>query len=120
MRRPLLLAIALAAVIASTLFAREVGASDATEFRTPDAGAACRVKRAELVCGSLGSEGSLALRATGAPRVLRELPWWDASTPVLHHFRQGGVTCSLRGKAILCHNHRATIRIDRAGFAVVL
>jgi hypothetical protein len=52
--------------------------------------------------------------------VLRELPWWDASTPVLRTWHHGGITCSLRGQAILCHNHRATIRIDRAGFAVAL
>jgi hypothetical protein len=74
---------------------------------------------AALTCSSLGSPGSVALRAHGAPTVVRELPWWDASTPVLHTFRHGGISCRLAGPAILCSSAGGAIRITGAGFAVV-
>jgi len=120
--RPLLLAavVAFSVTFALALFARAGAAGDASHFRTPDAGAACRLERATLVCSSLGSAGSIALGGRGAPSVVRELPWWDASTPVLHDWRHGVISCSLGGSAILCHNHGSAIRVDRAGFAVAL
>jgi hypothetical protein len=119
-RHPVVLLVAVVAIVASALFARAVAARAPTSFRTPDAGAACRVKGPALVCSSLGSEGSLALRGAGAPRVTRVLPWWDASTPVLHTFHRGTISCELRKQAIVCRNRGATIRVDGAGFAVVL
>jgi hypothetical protein len=120
--RPLLLAAiaALTVTFALALFARAGAAGDATRFRTPDAGAACRLEGTALVCSSLGSAGSVALRALGAPKVVRELPWWDASTPVLQRWHHRSITCTPRGAAILCHNHGSAIRVDRAGFAVAL
>ena len=66
----------------------------------------------------LASPGSVVLRARGGARVARELPWWDASTPVLRHFRHGTMTCNLRSGAILCRNGSTAIRVDGAGFAV--
>ena len=83
-------------------------------------GVGAGLERATLVCSSLGSAGSIALGGRGAPSVVRELPWWDASTPVLHDWRHGVISCSLGGSAILCHNHGSAIRVDRAGFAVAL
>jgi hypothetical protein len=120
--RPLLLAAiaALSVTFGLALFARAGAAGDATRFRTPDAGAACRLERTALVCSSLGSAASVALRSRGAPDVVRELPWWDASTPVLHRWHHHSVACTLSGAAILCRNHRSAIRVDRAGFAVAL
>jgi hypothetical protein len=47
-----------------------------------------------------------------------ELPWWDASTPVLHHWHHDGVTCDLVHAAIICANGTTTIRVTAAGFAV--
>ena len=89
MRRLLVLLVAvLAAALAATLIAR-ANAATSTQFRTPDAGAACRMKGAALSCSSLGSAGSVVLRARGGAGVARELPWWDAGTPVLHRFRHG-------------------------------
>ena len=119
MRRLLvLLAAVLAASLAATLISRAGAASTSTRFRTPDAAAACRVEGAALVCSSLGSTGSVALRVTGGARVVRELPWWDAGTPVLRRFHHGSVTCTLARSAILCRNAATTIRVDDDGFAV--
>ena len=118
MRRLLALLVAvLAAALAATLIAR-ANAATSTRFRTPDAGAACRVEGAALVCSSLGSAGSVALHAHGGARVAHELPWWDASTPVLHHFRRGTISCTPTSGAILCRNGTTAIRVDGAGFAV--
>jgi hypothetical protein len=117
-RRPLVIVIALAAGVAAALFARAGTAGDVTRFRTADAGAACKLEGAALVCGSLGSEGSLAVRRAGQPKVVRRLPWWDASTPVLKRWRHGGVACTLKGRSIVCRNGDAAISVSRAGFAV--
>ena len=118
MRRLLALPVAvLAAALAATLIAR-AGAATSTRFRTPDAGAACRVEGAALTCSSLGSAGSISLRQRGAARVTRELPWWDAGTPVLHRFRRGALDCTLKSGAILCRNRSTAIRVDADGFAV--
>ena len=119
MRRLFALLVAvLAATLAATLIARAGAASTSTRFRTPDAGAACRIEGAALSCSSLGSAGSVVLHRRGGAQVTRELPWWDASTPVLHRFRRGALTCSLHGGAILCRNGSTAIRVDADGFAV--
>jgi hypothetical protein len=118
MPRPLVILIALAAIAGSALFARAGAAGDVTRFRTPDAGAACKLEGAALVCGSLASEGSLALRGARQPRVVRRLPWWDASTPVLKRWRHGGIACALKGKSIVCRNGESAISVSGAGFAV--
>jgi hypothetical protein len=112
-----LLVSALAAALASVLIAR-AGAAGGSAFRTPDAGAACRLAGPALVCSSLGSPGSVALRGRGSARVVNELPWWDASTPVLRRWRQGAVSCRLAGVAILCRNGSTAIRVTASGFAV--
>jgi hypothetical protein len=118
MRRLLALLVAvLAAALAATLIAR-ANAATSTRFRTPDAGAACRIEGAALSCSSLGSAGSVVLRAQGGAGIAHELPWWDASTPVLHQFRHGTLTCNLTSGAILCRNGTTAIRVDGAGFAV--
>jgi hypothetical protein len=117
--RPLALVVALAAIGAAALFARVGAAGDVTRFRTPDAGAACKLEAHALVCQSLGSDGSLALRGAGAPHVVRRLPWWDASTPVLRHWRHDGIRCALRGTSIVCRNGESAISVSRTGFAVV-
>ena len=118
MRRLLALLVAvLAAALAATLIAR-ANAATSTRFRTPDAGAACRIEGAALVCSSLGSPGSVALRAEGGAQVSHELPWWDASTPVLHRFHRGSLSCTLTTGAILCRNGTTAIRVDADGFAV--
>jgi hypothetical protein len=117
----LLLTLALVlATSCSALFARAGAARDVTAFRTPDAGAACRVVGPALVCSSSASDGSIALRGSGAPRVARGLPWWDASTPVLHTFRRGSISCRLAGNMILCRNHGSAVSLTRDGFAVVI
>jgi len=117
-RRPLVIVIALAATVAAALFARAGAAGDVTRFRTPDAGAACKLEAQALVCQSLGSEGSLALRGAGQPTVVRRLPWWDASTPALKRWHHGGIACTLKSRSIVCRNRDTTISVSRAGFAV--
>jgi hypothetical protein len=120
MRRLLVLfAAVLSVALAAALHARASTARSPNGFRTPDAGAACKLAGAALACSSLGSPGSVALPAHGAPTVVRELPWWDASTPVLHTFRHGGISCRLAGAAILCSSAGGAIRVTGAGFAVV-
>jgi hypothetical protein len=120
MRRLLVLfAAVLSVALAAALHARASTARSSTGFRTPDAGAACKLVGAALTCSSLGSPGSVTLRAHGAPTVVRELPWWDASTPVLHTFRHAGISCRLAGAAILCHGAGAAVRATSSGFAVV-
>lgn len=120
MRRFALLVTLALAVLCSALFARAGAAHDATSFRTPDAGAACRVVGSALVCSSLASKGSLVLRDSGAPRVARALPWWDASTPVLKTFRRGAISCHLAGNTLLCRNRGTAVSLTRDGFAVAL
>jgi hypothetical protein len=116
-RLPLLLVPVLAGALAAVLIAR-AGAAGGTAFRTPDAGGACRLTGPSLVCSSLGSQGSVALRGAGAARVVNELPWWDASTPVLHSWHRGALSCRLAGAAILCRSGSTAIRVTVDGFAV--
>jgi hypothetical protein len=113
-----LLAAVLTVALAAALHARTGAATASTGFRTPDAGAACRFEGTALHCTSLGSAGSVALPSRGAPSVVRELPWWDASTPVLHTFHRDGITCRLAGAAILCRGAGAAVRVTGSGFAV--
>lgn len=114
----MLLAAVLSAALAAALYARTGAATAPTGFRTPDAGAACRFEGAALDCTSLGSPGSVALPPHGAPTVVRELPWWDASTPVLRAFHGRGISCRLAGAAILCRGADGAVRVTRDGFAV--
>src|SRR4051794_3318904 len=108
MRRLLLVTVcAVAATSAGALYAHAGAASSTAEFRTANAGAACRVAGATLVCSSLGTTQSLALRPHASPALVQRLPWWDASTPVLTHWRRGDVSCSLARSAIVCRNGRA-------------
>jgi hypothetical protein len=119
-RLPLIvLAALIATAAAAALFARAGAAGEVTSFRTPHASAACKLEAPRrLVCSSLGSTGSAAIRSEGAPTVVQRLPWWDASTPVLHSWRHGRLACTLRGQAMLCRNGAVRIRIDGAGFSV--
>ena len=57
-------------------------------------------------------------RAHGAPTVVRDLPWWDASTRVVHSFHHGGISCRLAGAAFLCRGASVAVRVSRRGFAV--
>ena len=117
MRRPVVLLVAVLAAVSAALIARAGAATSSPQFRTPDAGAACKLERAALICSSLGSTGSVALQARGSS-VVDRLPWWDASTPVLHRFRHGAISCRRSGAAILCRNGNQTIRVATDGFAV--
>jgi hypothetical protein len=116
-RLPLLLAPVFATTLVAALIAN-AGSDGGTAFRTPDAGAACRLAGPSLVCSSLGSPGSVALREANHAHVVSRLPWWDASTPVLHSWHRGAISCRLAGNAILCRNPATAIRVDAAGFAV--
>jgi hypothetical protein len=117
MRLPVLLIAVLAVALAAALIAR-AGSAGSTAFRTPDAGAACKIAGPSLVCSSLGSPGSVELRGRGGAQVGDRLPWWDASTPVLHSWHRGAISCRLAGSAILCRNGSTAIRVTAAGFAV--
>jgi hypothetical protein len=116
-RLPVLLSAALAATLAAVLIAR-AGAGGSAAFRTPDAGAACKVAGLSLVCSSLGSPGSIELRGKAGARVVNQLPWWDVSTPVLRSWHRGAIACRLAGGAILCRNHSTAIRVTATGFSV--
>ena len=119
MRRLSILALAvLAAAFTAALIAHAGSAAGSKTFRTPDAGAACRVSGPALVCSSLGSPGSVELRGAGGAKIVDHLPWWDASTPVLRTWRRGSISCTLTSGAILCRNGSTAIRVDGAGFAV--
>jgi hypothetical protein len=118
MRRPLVLVVALvAAALGAALIARAGAATTSPAFRTPDAAAACKLERSTVVCSSLGSVGSVALRPRGTA-VVERLPWWDGSTPVLRRFRHGSTTCALSGSAIICRNGVSAVRVAADGFAV--
>ncbi|MCW2964962.1 MAG: hypothetical protein JWO17_2214 [Actinomycetia bacterium] len=117
MRRLPVLLIGFAAALAAALIAN-AGSTGKTAFRTPDAGAACKVSGLSLVCSSLGSPGSVELRGRGGAQVVSRLPWWDASTPVLHTWHHGAISCRLAGNAILCRNDSTAIRITAAGLSV--
>jgi hypothetical protein len=116
-RLPVLLVSALAVALGATLIAR-AGAAGGTTFRTPDAGAACKLSGPSLVCSSLGSPGSVELRGKGGAQVVSRLPWWDASTPVLNRWDRGAISCHLAGNAVLCRNGSTAIRVTAAGFSV--
>jgi hypothetical protein len=116
MRRLALLLVAVCAVTLGVALMARAGSDAHAGFRTPDAGAACKLSGPSLVCSSLGSPGSVALRSSGA-RVVDRLPWWDASTPVLRDWHHGATSCRLAGNTILCRNDAATIRVTAAGFA---
>jgi hypothetical protein len=119
MRRALIAAVcALAASSAGAIYAHAGEAGAAASFRTPDARAACRASGATLVCSSLGTTQSLALRAHGSPAVVRPLPWWDASTPVLDRWSRGPVSCRLAGHAIVCRNGASAFAVDGGGFSL--
>jgi hypothetical protein len=118
-RRLLALCVAvLVAALTAALHARPGAATPSTRFRTPDAGAACRVEGAALTCSSLGSAGSVALRR-GRATVVSGPIWWDASTPVLTTWRRGRIACRLDGSAIVCTSGGTAVRVDGGGFAVV-
>lgn len=117
-RLTVLLTAVLTAAFAAALIAHAGAASPSAGFRSPDAGAACKLESGALVCSSLGSPGSVALSARGASVVSR-LPWWDASVPVLRVWRRGGISCRLAGGAILCRSGHTALRVTGAGFAVV-
>src|SRR5436305_4002731 len=116
-RLPLLLAPVLAALLGTALMAH-ARPNAPSAFRTPDAGAACRVAGPALVCSSLGSEGSVALRSGGRLRIVRPLPWWDASTAVVHTWKHDGISCRLLGNALVCRSAGTAIRVTGDGFAV--
>jgi hypothetical protein len=116
-RLPVLLIAVFAVVLGAALIAR-AGAAGSTAFRTPDAGAACKFAGTSLVCSSLGSAGSVELRGSSGARVVNRLPWWDASTPVLHRWHHGAISCRLAGSAILCGNGSTAIRVTADGFSV--
>jgi hypothetical protein len=116
-RLPVLLVATLSVALGAALIARAGGAGS-TAFRTPDAGAACTIAGASLVCSSLGSPGSVELRGRSGARVVSRPPWWDASTPVVHSWHRGAISCRLAGNAILCRNRSTAIRVSAAGFSV--
>jgi hypothetical protein len=118
MRRLPVLLIALFAVALGAALIARAGSAGSTAFRTPDAGAACKFAGPSLVCSSLGSAGSVELRGKSGAHVVGRLPWWDASTPVLHRWHRGAISCRLSGSAILCSNGSTAIRVDAAGFSV--
>ena len=115
-RLPILLAAAALAALAAALIAH--AGSPGLAFRTPDAGAACKVSGAALICSSLASQRSVALRDKGHARIADGLPWWDALTPVLHRWHHGAISCRLTGSAIICRNGTTAIRVTGYGFAV--
>jgi hypothetical protein len=119
MRRVSIL-LALLAVAASTAaFAR--GGHAATSFRLADASAACRLDGTRLVCANLRVSSGLLLPGRGTPKAVPAHVWWDASTPVLRHWRRAGVTCNANGGAIRCHNESgASISVDGGHIAVAL
>jgi hypothetical protein len=119
MRRLVVLSIVLgAAALAAAVVARAPASTGGSTFRTPDAGAACRLEATVLVCSSLGSSGSIALPEHGAATVVDRLPWWDASTPVLRRWSHGDLQCRLAGGEILCRNGATAVGVAADGFAV--
>jgi hypothetical protein len=112
--------LALLAVAASTAaFAR--GGHPATSFRLPDASAACRVDGAALECTNLRVRSGLVLPGRGTPKAVAAHVWWDASTPVLGHWRRGTLACRVADGSILCRNASgASIAVDGAHIAVAV
>jgi hypothetical protein len=101
--RRISIALVLAAVAASTA-AFAYGGSHPDAFRLDDAAAACRLDGSRLVCAGLGVRSGVALRGRGAPAAAPGRVWWDASTPVLHHWSDDGISCSEQRGAIECRN----------------
>jgi hypothetical protein len=106
------------AAVAAALIAHAGRASAPAAFRTPDAGAACRAQATAIVCSTLASRESVLLRGRGDVELVRRLPWWDASTPVLHRWSHGPLSCTLVRSAVICRNGRTAIRVAADGFAV--
>jgi hypothetical protein len=119
MRSVAVIAAILAAAVVVGLIARAGAASRVVAFRTPDAGAACRLEGTALVCSALESPGSVALRPRDVPRIVKRAPWWDASTPVVEHWRSGPLSCRLADTALICRNDRAGIRVTAGGFVLL-
>jgi hypothetical protein len=113
-----MLAVIPAAALVAVLIAHPGKASSPAAFRTPDAGAACRLEGAAVVCSTLASPQSVRLRARGDAELVRRLPWWDASTPVRRSWHRGTVSCRLAGGALVCGNGKTAIRAAADGFAV--
>ncbi len=107
----------LAAVVAA-LIAHASHASAPAAFRTPDASAACRAEGPAIVCSTLASEQSVRLRGEGGAELVKRLPWWDASTPVLRRWSHGTLSCKLVSGAVICRNGKSAVRIAGDGFAV--
>ena len=82
---------------------------------------ACEVSVVEGQLSSESPEVNLrdvrSLRRGGAT-VVDRLPWWDASTPVLHRWSHGTLECTLTGATILCRNGDTAISVAVDGFAV--
>ena len=112
------LPVLLLAAVAAALIARAGHASAPAAFRTPDAGAACRAQGSGVVCSSLASPESVRLAGHGGIALVKQLPWWDASTPVLHHWSHGALSCKLVSGAAICGNGKTAIRVASDGFAV--
>jgi hypothetical protein len=74
-------------------------------------------RRAGSSAGRSSARASVALHSR-ATAVVKRLPWWDASTPVLRRFRHGSISCRLSGSAIVCRNGNTAIRVAADGFAV--
>ncbi len=106
------------AAVAAALIAHASHASSPAAFRTPDAGAACRAEGAAVVCSTLASPESVRLHGRGGAELVKRLPWWDASTPVLHHWSHGTLSCTLVHGAAICRNGHTAIRVAGDGFAV--
>ena len=112
------LPVLLLAAIVAALIAHASHASAPVAFRTPDAGAACRAEGPAIVCSTLASEQSVRLRGQGGAELVKRLPWWDASTPVLHRWSHGTVSCTLVSGAVICRNGKSAVRVAGDGFAV--
>jgi hypothetical protein len=119
MRRVSIVIALLGLVGCTTAFAR--GGHAATSFRLPDASAACRLAGETLQCANLKVRSGLVLPGRGAPKAVDARVWWDASTPVLKHWRHGGLDCSTAAGSIVCRNASgAAISLDGAHIAVAL
>lgn len=112
------LPVLLLAAAAAALIAHAGHASAPAAFRTPDAGAACRAEGTAIVCSTLASAESVRLRGLGGAELVKRLPWWDASTPVLRRWSHGTVSCALVHGAVICRNGRSAIRAASDGFSV--
>jgi hypothetical protein len=112
------LPVLLLAAIAAALIAHAGHASAPAAFRTPDAGAACRAQGTAIVCSTLASPQSVRLRDRGGVQLVRRLPWWDGSTPVLHRWSRGALSCTLVHGAVICRNGGTAIRVAADGLSV--